>query len=347
MVLGRSSGCDIGLVSPEVAPVHCILVNLSTGWRIRDCSGRATRVNGQAIVDEPLRDGDTIQIGTFSFEVYMPAAKLAATPAKTRSASPSPADQHLKQSRRRFAERALRLRARLREELNARADAARRQAEMDRLEARLRAAHQEHQAQLAQERRTLAEQRGTLDARQQDIVHRAAELDCYARHLRRQEERAVRIEADAMRQADGERAGFERDLIRQRVELERQSRELNDLRAELVRRHADIDALAERLEEGLLREREQLHLDREQVACERAYLDQQRQEVIRMRAELERLRAPQTAPPPEPACENDTQIDTVPPRRDSGRHPLGDLARRSKRTGEVPRLGIDRERRPS
>ena len=41
VMLGRSSGCDIGLVSPEVAPVHCVIVRTLSGWRIRDCSGRA------------------------------------------------------------------------------------------------------------------------------------------------------------------------------------------------------------------------------------------------------------------------------------------------------------------
>src|SRR5262245_11804813 len=72
VVLGRGPACDIGLVSPEGAPVHCVLVRLSSGWIIRDCSGRATRVNGQPITEEPLRDGDTITVGTFSFEAHLP-----------------------------------------------------------------------------------------------------------------------------------------------------------------------------------------------------------------------------------------------------------------------------------
>src|SRR5262245_26584859 len=64
-VIGRGPGCDIGLVSPEVAPVHCVIMHLSSGWRIRDCSGRATRINGRAIEEEQLNNGDVIQIGTF------------------------------------------------------------------------------------------------------------------------------------------------------------------------------------------------------------------------------------------------------------------------------------------
>jgi pSer/pThr/pTyr-binding forkhead associated (FHA) protein len=76
VVLGRHPGCDIGLVSPEVAPVHCIIARVGGSWRIRDCSGRATRVNGRTIDDGPLTNGDVIQVGTFSFEAHLPPAPL-------------------------------------------------------------------------------------------------------------------------------------------------------------------------------------------------------------------------------------------------------------------------------
>src|SRR3954471_8256642 len=67
-VLGRSSVCDFSLVSPEVAPVHCVLVRVAGGWRLRDCSGRpGTRVNGKVVQETVLDDGDIIQIGAFSF----------------------------------------------------------------------------------------------------------------------------------------------------------------------------------------------------------------------------------------------------------------------------------------
>ena len=41
VVIGRSSCCDIGLVSPEVAPIHCVIVKGLEGWRLRDCTGRS------------------------------------------------------------------------------------------------------------------------------------------------------------------------------------------------------------------------------------------------------------------------------------------------------------------
>src|SRR6185437_15863943 len=81
LVLGRSPACDIGLVSPEVAPVHCLILRMADGWRIRDCSGgrHATRLNGQSVHEEMLHDTDVLQIGTFSFEVRLPASRT--TPA--------------------------------------------------------------------------------------------------------------------------------------------------------------------------------------------------------------------------------------------------------------------------
>lgn len=80
IVLGRAPTCDITLVSPEVAAVHCILQRGPNGWHLRDCSGgrHATRLNGRLIHEEALHDTDVLQIGAFSFEVRLPSGR--ATP---------------------------------------------------------------------------------------------------------------------------------------------------------------------------------------------------------------------------------------------------------------------------
>src|SRR5258706_8184270 len=73
IVLGRSTVCDFNLVSPEVAPVHCVLARVAEGWKLRDCSGRpGTRVNGRVVQEILLDDGDIIQIGAFSFQAHLP-----------------------------------------------------------------------------------------------------------------------------------------------------------------------------------------------------------------------------------------------------------------------------------
>src|SRR5947207_1751251 len=37
LVLGRAGICDVNLVSPEIANIHCVIVHVQKGWRVRDC----------------------------------------------------------------------------------------------------------------------------------------------------------------------------------------------------------------------------------------------------------------------------------------------------------------------
>src|SRR6476646_9202292 len=103
IVLGRAGSCDLTLLSPEVAPVHCVIVRVKEGWKVRDCSGRpGTRVNGKTVQEVRLDDGDTIQIGAFSFQAHLPAGRQSG------EAKPAPAPvpdrlPHLERSRRRLA----------------------------------------------------------------------------------------------------------------------------------------------------------------------------------------------------------------------------------------------------
>jgi pSer/pThr/pTyr-binding forkhead associated (FHA) protein len=116
LVLGRAPGCDIAPVSPEVAPVHCLIVRGGDGWRIRDCSaGRpGTRVNGRAVHEELLHDADTLQVGRFSFEVHLPDGGLApgVTPSPGRPAPSAALVRRLERSRRHLVRLALALRRR-------------------------------------------------------------------------------------------------------------------------------------------------------------------------------------------------------------------------------------------
>jgi hypothetical protein len=246
VVLGRGPACDIGLVSPEVAPVHCVLVRLPTGWMIRDCSGRATRVNGQAITEEPLRDGDTITVGTFSFEAHLPAESAgqpAGQPAARAPAVVPARFHHLEKSRRRFAERAMRLRARVRDLEKDDADRTRQHEELARMEEVLRASRA-------------------------DLEKRRRELDSYARHIKR--------ERQQMRDLAHEQ---EADTVRQRVDLDDDRRRVQQMQAEMQARMSDLESVTETLEA----ERESLRAQQEQVQRERDYIDQQRKDLMRQR----------------------------------------------------------------
>jgi pSer/pThr/pTyr-binding forkhead associated (FHA) protein len=324
IVLGRAPGCDIGLVSPEVAPVHCILVRVAEGWRVRDCSGRGTRVNGKSIRDEPLRNGDAIQVGTFSFEAQLPPG-AAAPSAMAPLAEIAPDTERLQQSRRRLAELALGLRRRLREQAGDRAESARQQADLEQLERRLRKAHEEQMARQTK-----------LAAEQKELTRRSEELDRYAAHLRRQ---AAEAQDDAGEQA----RQLEAELVKQRVEQNRLGEQLARARGELEARQAELEEAAEQLAEALKGEREQLDRDRQQVDRERGELTQQR-------IELERLKERLAQQTPMPASTRETQLDVAPgDKLESARKLLRDLADRRKATaasGARPRNSRARQPRP-
>jgi hypothetical protein len=322
VVVGRSPGCDIGLVSPEVAPVHCVLVRFGGGWRVRDCSGRATRVNGKAVRDEPLRDGDILQVGAFSFQAHLPAG---GDPAPTPAAEPGAAGraEHIKRSRRRLAQRALLLRARVRGQAAAEAELLRRQADLERLEHRLRAAHQDAQARAARALPPAPQAAG--DANDGPLKDRAAELDHFARHLRRLEQRLREREAEADRGAGS-------DIPRQRAQLEQERQALADVRQALELRQAELEATVAQVDEVVRRERRELLREREQVVREQAHIDQQRRDLLQQRLALERLQVEGPAGAEGAAISTkETWHDAAcPDKLESARQLLRELAQRRK-----------------
>ncbi len=198
-LLGRSPMCDVALVSPEAAPVHCILQRVADGWRIRDCSGgrHATRLNGRAITEETLNDADVLQIGAFSFEVRLPAGHPTRTLAIASSGqdSLSPRLKQLQRSRRNLVRLALRLRLRARKGKS-----------------------------LPPTLAELEKQADTLRGLQRD----------YQKLMREYEERLNEVER-AERELCDERAAFERECVERRVRLEREEYDLARRQAELTR----------------------------------------------------------------------------------------------------------------
>jgi pSer/pThr/pTyr-binding forkhead associated (FHA) protein len=75
ITLGQARGCDIELDAPEVSNIHCIITRGADGLYARDCTSRTgTRVNGERIREAYLHEGDILQIGPFSFQIYLPEA---------------------------------------------------------------------------------------------------------------------------------------------------------------------------------------------------------------------------------------------------------------------------------
>ncbi len=239
-LLGRSPMCDVALVSPEAAPVHCILQRTADGWRIRDCSGgrHATRLNGRAITEEALNDADVLQIGAFSFEVRLPAGHPTRTLAIASSGqdSLSPRLKQLQRSRRNLVRLALRLRARKGKALPP----------------------------------TLAElerQADTLRGLQRD----------YQKLMREYEERLNDVER-AEREVCDERAAFERECVERRVRLEREEYDLARRQAELTR--APVAQVAPDAQPAGAIEERALELDRRsrELNCFARYLQRTRRQ---------------------------------------------------------------------
>jgi pSer/pThr/pTyr-binding forkhead associated (FHA) protein len=318
-VLGRAPGCDVGLESPEVAPVHCLIVRVTDGWRLRDCSGRlGTRLNGRAARDELLHDEDVLQVGSFSFKLHLPGDPAVSPSRQALVATPSASS--LTPGGPPGATTDL---------VRGEAWLDRREAELDRREDNLGAMQRdcdERLSQLRQLERDLADGRAALDLERTTL---RAEVERERRELAA--ERAAleleRAEAGAEPPAappaaftptpagetspcpdfESRRAeldAFARHLLQTRESLRRQAEELAAARAQF---HAERDGAekydhqhAERYEawrqeqEAAAKEYE---WRRETLAREMAELREQRSQVVRMLGELrEARRSAQGAP---------------------------------------------------
>ncbi len=108
--IGRARGSDLCLEAKEISTLHCIVYRTTEGYRIRDCNSRCgTRINGESVKNGTLRNGDIVNLGPFSFEFRIPTALFPTDGVRLDPVRV----EHWKNSRRRLAERALKLRKRL------------------------------------------------------------------------------------------------------------------------------------------------------------------------------------------------------------------------------------------
>ncbi len=72
-LIGRDPACEFHVNVDGVKPLHCAIVNGRAGFFLRDLSGEAgTLVNGEAVQETPLQDGDVLTIGPFQFSLQLP-----------------------------------------------------------------------------------------------------------------------------------------------------------------------------------------------------------------------------------------------------------------------------------
>jgi hypothetical protein len=312
VVLGRARTSDIALVSPEVATVHCILARVGGGWRLRDCTGRGgTRLNGAAVSDVPLNNGDLLQVGTFSFEVKLPPAGKVEARAPQRSDDAT--TLRLQRSRRNLAHLGLELRRRLREERAA----LRPQEEVDRQADRLRALQRDWEARRKQQEQADAAARAQREAAERELAGRReqlerAEQEAGQRHAeaesvqqaQRQELEQMRLQAEASHQrrlqelrqvctsgvapdkalGELERAG--RRLARFAGKLRRNHQRLQQQACELASEHARLGRPSPEAgpDPGVEQLRTQVEELQEQLAEAQAQAEVQEKELTALRA---------------------------------------------------------------
>ncbi len=239
-LIGRDPVCEFHLNVDGVKPFHCAIVNGCTGFFLRNLGGETgTLVNGEAVQEMLLQDGDVLTIGPFQFSLFLPEADEPASAAANQ------------------AERdALRIQA---------AAVAAQQADLAEQEARLRQSRKALERQKEQLATHLEERRQQLlQLREQARQDRAA-LKAETEAARRQNEEvrtALNRERDAV-QKELQAAGQERRrLIELRKRLkQRWTRHWHAHEAALERREQEVKAKRahfEREEERLQRERMQL-----------------------------------------------------------------------------------------
>ena len=110
ILVGRARGCDLGLDAPDISSIHCVIHRGPKGFHVRDCQSRAgTKLNGNNVRESPLKDGDLLQIGPFSFRANLPGACGAGSAELNKARL-----EHVRRSRRNLARIALRQRKMLR-----------------------------------------------------------------------------------------------------------------------------------------------------------------------------------------------------------------------------------------
>ena len=70
VTIGRSADCDVRIDSADVSRMHAAVVAKSGRWFLEDLgSSNGTQLNGRAVRNAELRNGDIVQIGAYSLHV--------------------------------------------------------------------------------------------------------------------------------------------------------------------------------------------------------------------------------------------------------------------------------------
>jgi pSer/pThr/pTyr-binding forkhead associated (FHA) protein len=247
ITLGQARGCDIELDAPEVSSIHCVITRGPDGLFIRDCNSRmGTRINGERIKESYLHDADILQVGPFSFQVYVPPS-FATQPEKSPSMTATDASADHKST-------ASAPDPQLEQALAAK------EAELQQLEESLQAQRHEleqkkqqldeGQKQLATSRQAMQEEAKKVEAHarqwEEDLNQRQAKADADIQARVKECERKC---AEMERQAEGHKKQAGSAPLPQSQLSPEKSRELESRQQELDKYAKHLQALQQRLRE--------------------------------------------------------------------------------------------------
>ncbi len=98
IVIGRNTDTQVTLNGDDISPVHAVIEMRDTGYYIVDLgSASGTFRGGQKVLDESLRSGDELQIGSYKIEFFVgvpkPAQPPTPPPVQRQKAAPPPLPQ--------------------------------------------------------------------------------------------------------------------------------------------------------------------------------------------------------------------------------------------------------------
>jgi pSer/pThr/pTyr-binding forkhead associated (FHA) protein len=249
VTLGQARGCDIELDAPEVSSVHCIITRGSDGLYIRDCNSRmGTRINGERIREGYLHDTDILQVGPFSFQVYVPPSFVTQPekgPSLTATAAPAE-----KSSGRAHNDQA------------AAKEAAAKEAELHQLEESLQKQQQdleERENQLQEEAKQLAANRAAMQEETKKVQTHAQqwEKDLKQRQAKADEEIQARLKECEHKCAEMEKTHSEALKQKKTSSSAPQSQPSPEKNRDLEIRQQELDKYAKHLQALQQRLREQ------------------------------------------------------------------------------------------
>ena len=89
IVIGQSSEVQLQLNDQTVSVIHAAIERRDSGYFVCDLgSENGTLLNGKAVLDSKLEDGDEILIGDFKIEFYVGVPKLHPSSKEIRSRLP-------------------------------------------------------------------------------------------------------------------------------------------------------------------------------------------------------------------------------------------------------------------